>query len=76
MSTPQDLVTAAIDLAPVAEVAVSLIQKIVQMVEDAKTASQEQHDSIVARLKAADDSLATAADAAHQALADELAKDK
>ena len=76
MSTPQDIVAEAVNLLPVAEVAISLIAKVVQMAEDAKGASQEKHDSIMGRLKAAEDSLATAADSAHQALADELAKDK
>jgi hypothetical protein len=76
MTDPSQILNEAVDLAPVAEVAVGLIAKIIAMVEQAKEAKQEQHDAIVARLKAADDSLATAADAAHQALEDELAKDK
>lgn len=76
MSDPSQILNEAIDLAPVAEVAVGLIAKIVAMVEQAKEAKAEQHDAIVARLKAADDSLSTAADAAHQALTDEIAKDK
>ena len=76
MSTPQDIVADAINLAPVAEAAVALIAKIIQMVQEAKDAKGQQHDAILARLKAAEDSLASAADAAHQALADELAKDK
>lgn len=73
--TPQDIVSTAVDFIPVAEAGLSLIVKIVQMIEQAKMAKDEQHDDIIARFKAAEDSLASAAADAHQALDDELAKD-
>lgn len=70
-----DVLTEAVALAPIASVALSLIQKIVQMAADAKDASQQQHDVIMAQLQAADEALDKDASAAHDALASEIAED-
>lgn len=55
---------------------VDLISQIVAMIQEAKTAKTEAHAAILTRLQAASLALATAADSAHKALAEETALDQ